>query len=93
MPELVRNGQTDHMIVVKCLLYVVKLIYTCFVLVHECHFIIIIIINVNFTAIWQEIMLLMEMRKVMRVVNKADSIQPINGVAGMYRNIKAWRDE
>ena len=29
------------------------------------------------------------MRKVMRVVNKADSIQLINGVAGMYRNIKS----
>ena len=32
-------------------------------------------------------MLVMEMRKVMKVVNKADSIQPISGVAGMYRNI------
>ena len=34
-------------------------------------------------------MLVMEMSKVMKVANKADSIQPIiiNGVAGMYRNI------
>ena len=40
-------------------------------------------------------MLVMEMRKVMKVANKADSIQPINGVAGMYiyRNIKTWCDE
>ena len=38
-------------------------------------------------------MLVMEMRKVMRVANKADSIQPINGVSGMYRNIKAWCDK
>ena len=32
-------------------------------------------------------MLAMEMRKVIKVANKADSIQPMNGVAGMYRNI------
>ena len=38
-------------------------------------------------------MLVMEMRKVMKIANKADSIQPINGVAGMCRNIKAWCDE
>ena len=38
-------------------------------------------------------MLVMEMRKVMKVANKADSIQPINSVAGMYRNIKTWCDE
>jgi len=30
----------------------------------------------------------MEMRKMMKVANEADSIQPIN-VAGMYRNIKS----
>ena len=35
---------------------------------------------------------MMEMRKVMKIANKADSIQPLNGVAGMYRNIK-WCDE
>ena len=27
--------------------------------------------------------------KMMKVANKADSIQPINGVAGMYRDIKS----
>jgi len=38
-------------------------------------------------------MLVMEMRKMMKVANKVDSIQPINGVAGMYRNIKSRCDE
>ena len=35
--------------------------------------IIIIIIIMNFTAIWQEIMLVMEIRKVMKVANKPDA--------------------
>ena len=38
-------------------------------------------------------MLVMEVRKMLKVANKADSIQPINGVAGVYRNIKAWCNE
>ena len=47
----------------------------------------------NFTAIWQEMMLVMEIREMLRVANWADSIQPISGVAGVYRNIKAWCDK
>ena len=54
---------------------------------------IIIIIIMNFTAIWQEMMLVMEIREMLRVANWADSIQPISGVAGVYRNIKAWCDK
>ena len=34
-------------------------------------------------------MLVMEIRKMLRVANWADSIQPISSVAGVYRNIKA----
>ena len=42
--------------------------------------IIIIIIIMNFTAISQEMMLVMEIREMLRVANWADSIQPISGV-------------